>query len=1171
MKREFAESLQSTWKPRTNPCDDDGTFEVTPVQRFVSNWMSPKTPYQSALLYHGVGVGKTCAAIQIAEAWLEQYPAQQVIIICPATIAKGFIRTIFDLSKVVIGEENEPNTATQCTGTTYMRLTNTLFERDRERIGRLVTRMINRRYKIQGYIAFANEVAKLTAHIPAGLDEDRRQELVRQTLRKEFSHRLLIVDEAHNLRDATAVDGRGPEEFAGGKDEEDDTAAGKKLTPFLKSVLYSAEGLKFCAMTATPMYNSYKEIVFLLNLLLMNDKKATLVETDLFGAEGRLTEAGVARLQHIAQHYVSFMRGENPMSFPVRLFPNNVPRLEEYPTYNPRGGEVPVEELYYPLEDGEGFYTRLPLVAIPLQGDALRASEALISELPADDAGVGVGTLLLGQLVQAGNLVYPATAATAGETSEAYRRRTNKDAWQGLFQKDMTSGRLRYRPLLPATWLAVGPDTLGHYSPKFDFLIRRLQTAEGCAFVYTRFIGGGALPLALALEANGYTLWGRGENAGLLIGGPQVPGGRQCALCPHKEAEHAAAGDHVFQPAYYGLLTGDTGLSPRNDLTIQAQRAIENKDGVRMKVIIGSQVASEGVDLRFVRETHVIDSWYHLNKTEQILGRAIRYLSHCALPVEKRNNTVYLYAACFPEESDFYEMETADLYSYRLGFRKAAESGRITRILKQSAIDCNLNRQAIVIAGEAPQRHVDSQRQERAAVDINDMPFTAICDWVETCDYTCSPLIDVREGPVDDSTYDEFSARWRMEQIRRGLQRAFERQPFLTSEDFRRLFADVPRFVLAELLREIVDNRTFQVVHGGQKGYIRYCNGYYVFQPNIYLDLTLPLSIRVGRFPVKRDVYFPVEYEVPDLEPIQRIDTTGTVESFWLGVVQWVEQLAREPWEGAYPEEIESRRWLMSQGNKDEETRYTHMLDMVMWFNGAFHSTGRAQEDGAAFRRALLFFFWDVWLRVDEHQFLLYQSPLGQDPQWGVIECVQENMARVGRYLVHRMYRPDIDRVIYLCEEGTECPASIKEEVERNRGDRMNGFSIVPSTTGAIYGFMIMKNGELIFKTGQPLASGKVDKGLECANTSNKSGHISKLIQMGEWLEESGRTDMLLNANMLLLDKDTIVQGSIRICTLLQLALRYLDAIQLQGKVWFFRPVFSSLTGHVGMVRRGRV
>ena len=133
-KREFAESLQTTWKPRTDPCEDDSTFEVTPVQRFVANFMSPKTPYMSALLFHGVGVGKTCAAVQIIEAWLETYPRNEVFLVAPPTIQQGFFRTIFDISKVVIGDNSEPNTASQCTGITYMKLTNTLYERDPKKI-----------------------------------------------------------------------------------------------------------------------------------------------------------------------------------------------------------------------------------------------------------------------------------------------------------------------------------------------------------------------------------------------------------------------------------------------------------------------------------------------------------------------------------------------------------------------------------------------------------------------------------------------------------------------------------------------------------------------------------------------------------------------------------------------------------------------------------------------------------------------------------------------------------------------------------------------------------------------------------------------------------------------------------------------------------------------------
>jgi hypothetical protein len=206
LKREFAESLQTTWKPRTDPCTDESTFEVTPVQRFVSHWMSPKTPYLSALLFHGVGVGKTCAAIQISEAWLEQYPSQPVIIVCPPTIKQGFIRTIFDISKVVIGTGKEPNTASQCTGDIYLRLSHMLYERDPERIQRAVTRMINRRYKIFGYVSFANYIISLTENIPESLSEERKDELRHRAIRREFSHRLLLVDEAHNLRDVRSAE-----------------------------------------------------------------------------------------------------------------------------------------------------------------------------------------------------------------------------------------------------------------------------------------------------------------------------------------------------------------------------------------------------------------------------------------------------------------------------------------------------------------------------------------------------------------------------------------------------------------------------------------------------------------------------------------------------------------------------------------------------------------------------------------------------------------------------------------------------------------------------------------------------------------------------------------------------------------------------------------------------
>ena len=42
-------------------------FELAPHQAFVRNFLSFQTPYNSLLLDHGLGSGKTCSAISVAE------------------------------------------------------------------------------------------------------------------------------------------------------------------------------------------------------------------------------------------------------------------------------------------------------------------------------------------------------------------------------------------------------------------------------------------------------------------------------------------------------------------------------------------------------------------------------------------------------------------------------------------------------------------------------------------------------------------------------------------------------------------------------------------------------------------------------------------------------------------------------------------------------------------------------------------------------------------------------------------------------------------------------------------------------------------------------------------------------------------------------------------------
>jgi chromosomal replication initiation ATPase DnaA len=123
-KQEFHESKQhpisEKYAMKKDTCRSTEEFEISPVQRFIARFLSPTTPYNSALLYHGVGVGKTCAAITVCESYLELNPNKKAIIIAPPNIQEGFKRTIFDIEALEIGVGDSPNRHRGCTQNIYL-------------------------------------------------------------------------------------------------------------------------------------------------------------------------------------------------------------------------------------------------------------------------------------------------------------------------------------------------------------------------------------------------------------------------------------------------------------------------------------------------------------------------------------------------------------------------------------------------------------------------------------------------------------------------------------------------------------------------------------------------------------------------------------------------------------------------------------------------------------------------------------------------------------------------------------------------------------------------------------------------------------------------------------------------------------------------------------------
>ena len=91
---------------RYDPPDNGGTIEeisdklcnadieLAPHQMFVRNFLSFHTPYNGLLLYHGLGSGKTCSAISVAEEmrnYLKQMgTTQRILVIASPNVQDNF-------------------------------------------------------------------------------------------------------------------------------------------------------------------------------------------------------------------------------------------------------------------------------------------------------------------------------------------------------------------------------------------------------------------------------------------------------------------------------------------------------------------------------------------------------------------------------------------------------------------------------------------------------------------------------------------------------------------------------------------------------------------------------------------------------------------------------------------------------------------------------------------------------------------------------------------------------------------------------------------------------------------------------------------------------------------------------------------------------------------------
>lgn len=771
-------------------------FKLTNNQKFIKNFLSPLTPYNGLLLFHGVGVGKTCTAISIAEQYLTDFfKPKKVLVILSSNIKDNFKKQLFDITRY----DMQSGESSLCTGTKYPDMIIDKKNMTKEALDKRISKLIKERYQFVGYkelVGLTNKMMDLVTKNEK--NPAKHQQRFEEKLRDYFSDRLIIVDEAHNLR-IPSENGK------------------KQISQTLLQILQLAQNTKLVLLSATPMFNNAKEIIWMLNLLLTNDRR-TMSLKGLFDKKGELTDTGKKTLIKAARGYVSYMRGENPFSFPFRLYPsiNNDPKvIKKYPSKDINRKDIPEEDRIKFLELigsdmselQKKIYDSVKKLAVQDEDDED------LDELDDDSSNDLQNTL------QISNIVYP------NKSAETITQHYGKDGFNSCFDR---AKDIKYKQSCVKEYGEIlRYDNLSKYSPKLKTIIDYIINSQGIVFIYSQYYYSGIYPLAIALEHIGFTKYRHENNSRNLTTGITV--------------------DDKFgnekRPSYI-VISRDKNLSPNNDKEIADAKSRANRNGELIKVIIVSKVGTEGIDFKRIREVHILEPWFNLNRPEQIIGRAVRTCSHIELPKEQRNVTIYMHATKYSDEE-----ESVDIKTYRIAEKKQKNINEVQKVLKQTAIDCNLNIDTLLYPVEKLNMNMDlitSQGHTVKGYKVGDRDYSYLCDYSK-CELKCIPSIDGSKK-VDETTFDPMFVVDDIDIYKKYIssifanikENSFEEIIFLLKDSYKNIEEDVAAYAL----QEMVESQFKFKNNKGRLGYLIYKGNKYLFQDTKHYETKLTIEER---------------------------------------------------------------------------------------------------------------------------------------------------------------------------------------------------------------------------------------------------------------------------------------------------------------------------------------
>jgi hypothetical protein len=435
-------SLDALKQMRDDMCSvSSHDFKLQPNQRFLRRVLSPDSPTRNLLMVHGTGQGKTCTAIQIAEEYIirPEFQDKRVFVLANPSIQENFKSQIFDITRVS-PDADGVILSKQCTGRRYFDMiqrsqSEPLRYTDKSsqiRIMKLASRIIGEFYEFQSYSGFANLIQRKQLELKTQNEMD-------VWIHEVFDNRLIIVDEAHNLKETT------------------ETESSKLVAIAIERILKTANGVTLVLLTATPMYDTYDEILYYINLFLWNDRridlKTSVKTSDIFTETGDFKEGAESKFRGWCQDYISFVKGGNPFTFPFRL-----PPPDEMVAKIDRETDISGN----PIKNPRKYLTLTGSVVSEFQEKAI-------------------------------------TGLTVKATSDPRLICTfpENKGFRETFEKSENIFSYKDEKFL-------APSKVSTYSSKFGTIMKSLEISTGIVFVYSNLVESGAQLFSMCLEEHGF-------------------------------------------------------------------------------------------------------------------------------------------------------------------------------------------------------------------------------------------------------------------------------------------------------------------------------------------------------------------------------------------------------------------------------------------------------------------------------------------------------------------------------------------------------------------------------------------------------------------------------------------------------------------------------------------